>query len=196
METLLNNSLENRLESIKNSIRSSLKEEDSIKIASFTPLNKHSDRPTSPIIYSDELNYLNSNWGNWSEPSHFCSHRKILGRIIPFFKRKVQSFLFGSIFKDYLENEKVFMSNVVRFCNLSSRYIDERDKSIFWDLIKKLDNEIQHSELRDDAIMLRMFDESRQLIKDLENKLESQNKKILSLEHALEKMTNRSGENK
>jgi hypothetical protein len=77
------------------------------------------------------------------------------------------------------------MSNLVRFANATARYIDERDKNIFWDLIRKLDNEIQHSELRNDTMLVSMLDECRASIHSMEEKIKEQGEKIRELESRL-----------
>ena len=32
-----------------------------------------------PVIYSEDLNYLNANWSNWSSAEEITSHRKFIG---------------------------------------------------------------------------------------------------------------------
>jgi len=106
-----------------------------------------------PIIFSDELKYLNTSWGNWSEPTVFTSHRPIYGKIICFLKRKIQAYLFNVIFKDYFNKEREFNIKLVQFCNLTARYIDAKNEQLFWDLVKKVDNEIDQVNERNDTII-------------------------------------------
>lgn len=153
--------LKSRLISIKKTLRDELSSEDVPKITP-RPLGPiQTGAEASPVIYSDELNYLNAHWGNWADPSHFSSHRPILGAFLIRLKRKLQSFLFGSLFKDYLEKEKCFSMNLVRFCNKTARYIDSRDKQIFWQLVTKLDTEVKNLELRGDSLVMALVDEVR-----------------------------------
>ncbi len=170
---------------IKKSLKESLETEDTIKIAPYAPHVKESSVPPSPVIYSDELRYLNMHWGDWASPGDFSSHRAVLGRWIILFKRKLQKFIFEGLCKDYYEREKAFMSNLVRFCNATARYVDERDKNVFWDLIRKLDNEIQHSDLRNDTLFVSMLDECNSTIQSLKDTIKEQDRRIRELESCL-----------
>jgi len=153
--------LKSRLESIKKSLRDELSSMDAPKIAPRPLGPMQVGAEASPVIYSDELNYLNAHWGDWAEPSHFTSHRPIIGRFLVRVKRKLQNFLLGSLFKDYLEKEKCFSMNLVRFCNETARYIDSRDKQIFWQLVTKLDREVKNLEMRGDSLIMALVDEVR-----------------------------------
>lgn len=179
---MLMETISSRLNAIKKSVRASLQSEDTLKIAPYVPNKKDSGAPLSPVIYSDELHYLNVHWGNWSQASNFTSHRPFTGTFIVRIKRKLQSFIFGSLLKDYIEQEKTFMSNLVRFSNATARYVDERDKNIFWDLIRKMDNEIQHTELRNDTLIVALKDENMKAIDSLREIITKQEQRILELE--------------
>ena len=78
------------------------------------PAAKLFDGSVSPILYSDELNYLNGSWNQWAREDEFTSHRKLLGPIIVRLKRKLRSFIFESILKGYFEREREFQMQLVR----------------------------------------------------------------------------------
>lgn len=108
--------------------------------------------------FSDELRYLNNHWGDWNQESSFTSHRFFIGPIIAKFKRKLQAYLFSVIFGDYIERQKSFNMNLVKFCNQFSRYVDERDKQIFWETVHKLDSEVALVEERYDTLFAEVID--------------------------------------
>ncbi len=110
-------------------------------------------RSIDPIIFSEELKYLNSSWSNWSNQSDFSSHRPIVGKFISFFKRKIQAYLFNVIFKDYIEREREFVMKLVQYSNLTANYIDHRNEKIFWELNQKLDREIEMVSQRNDILI-------------------------------------------
>lgn len=110
------------------------------------------DSKLSSPQFGDDLRYLNLHWGDWNVASNFSSHRRISGFFFVRIKRKIQSYLFSVIFKDYIESQKSFNMNLVKFCNNLSRYTDERDKQIFWETIKKLDSEVSLIEERYDTL--------------------------------------------
>jgi hypothetical protein len=181
--------LDLRIEVLKTALKNELETEDSKKIAIFTPHAQDSGIDPSPVIYSDELHYLNTQWSDWNNPTQFTTHRPLTGKIIVFLKRTCQNFIFNSIFKGYFDREKAFNSNLIRFCNSTARYIDARDKKIFWDLIKKVDNEINHFEMRNDTLFVTLMDEMKksqlltnQTIKAQENLISSLEKRIAALE--------------
>jgi hypothetical protein len=106
----------------------------------------------SPII-SDELRYINLNWNNWDQKTQYSSHRKIIGPVICFIKRKLQGLLFDVLLKDYIEREKSYQLELIRLCNKFSHYIDQRDGEIFWNTVSKMDNEFSNFERRYDSII-------------------------------------------
>ena len=105
-----------------------------------------------PIIFSDELNFLNKHWSDWNQESDFKSHRPIIGSIVGRLKRKVQRYFFHVLFKEYFDREREFIMKLVQFNNLSAKYIDSRYESLFWEIVKKVDREIEQVNLRNDAI--------------------------------------------
>ncbi|MCB0332201.1 MAG: class I SAM-dependent methyltransferase [Bdellovibrionales bacterium] len=106
---------------------------------------KGSKRKAGELLYSEELRYLNSNY-SYSLRNNFdalTSHRPgIIGKVIVKVKRKLLSIIWDSLLKEYFEAEKEYQANVVRFLNDVSKYVDERDASNFWELIRKIDVDV------------------------------------------------------
>ena len=121
--------------------------------------------PIEPIIFSEELKYLNSCWGDWSSPTVFTSHRPVVGGIFSKIKQKLQGYLFNVIFRDYFERERQFIIRQVQFNNLTAKYIDSQNEKIFWDLVKKLDREIENVNERYDTLL-------SELAKNFESRLQ------------------------
>lgn len=106
------------------------------------------ERKAGELLHSEELRYLNQNH-HYSmsafRPEAIVSHRKVVGPLIVKFKRKLLSFLWEGLFKNYFESEREYQSNLVRLLNDMTKYIDSRDAFIFWDLIKKIDYDVNKS---------------------------------------------------
>jgi O-antigen chain-terminating methyltransferase len=110
--------------------------------------------PTSragELLYSEELRVLNEKWAfanlaRRKVEESITSHRPgLIGKIIVKFKRKFASSIWDSILKPYFEEEQEFSANVVRFLNQTSKYVDQRDASNFWELIRKIDVDVTNS---------------------------------------------------
>ena len=105
-------------------------------------LSKEGGRKAGELLHSEELRHLNE---NYLYPSRLnldgiASHRKgPIGKLIVKFKRKLVSILWQNLLKDYFDAEREYQSNLVRFLNDVSKYVDERDASNFWQLIHKVD---------------------------------------------------------
>ena len=106
------------------------------------PASSGADSRANPILYSEELNYLNANWNDWALTEEFSSHRPLIGSLISKCKTRIRDFLWQSIFQGYFERERQFNMHLVRHLNASARYIDARDAEIFWQLVTKIDNDI------------------------------------------------------
>jgi Methionine biosynthesis protein MetW len=120
----------------------------------------------SPLICSEELNYLNANWHGWAAKQEITSHRKIIGPVIV----KLKSFLVDVIgkylFQGYFEKERQFQMNLVRYLNHNARYVDAKIQESFWQLIEKVDAEALSFNQRID----RVFEETRGALEILEEK--------------------------
>ncbi len=101
-----------------------------------------SPRVAGELLHSEELRYLNQHWAYNVPNLNITTHRQnFLGKVIVKVKRKLRSFVWNAIFKDYLQAERDYHSNLVRFLNELSRYMDARDAGTFWELITKIDYE-------------------------------------------------------
>lgn len=117
-----------------------------------TQLFKLKESNQVPLLYSEELNFLNANWQNWITPTEITSHRFLIGPIIVRAKRFLFNFIWKYILKGYFESERQFHMNLVRHLNASARYIEGRDSEIFWELVKKIDHDIAEINTRFDQL--------------------------------------------
>jgi hypothetical protein len=114
------------------------------------------------LIRSEDLEFLNRNWGNWHQ-SEASSHRAFVGRAIVWAKKRLRSLIFNFVMKDYLESQANFNQALVRYCNNSARYIDAKDMENFWNLIKKIDGDIEATNERVDCLFEELYAELRKL---------------------------------
>jgi O-antigen chain-terminating methyltransferase len=106
-------------------------------------------RKAGELLHSEELRYLNAHFGFSGQLNldTITTHRKgliggALGKVIVGFKRKVLRIIWDSLLKDYFLAERAYQANLVRFLNDVSKYVDARDASNFWELIRKIDVDI------------------------------------------------------
>src|SRR5262249_40409247 len=118
----------------------------------------------SPLLYSEELNFLNANWHNWRPTTQITSHRRSLGPIIVRIKRFLTQAVWNSLLREYFDRERAFSANLVRFLNSTARYIDTRDTEIFWQLIRKIDNDTAGGDER----LSQLFDQLDSTIRTIE----------------------------
>lgn len=93
------------------------------------------------MLHSEELRYLNSNYsfGPGLDTAAISSHRpSLIGKTIVFVKRKLLNMIWD-LLKGYFASERDFHANLVRYLNENARYVDDRDASNFWDVIRKID---------------------------------------------------------
>jgi O-antigen chain-terminating methyltransferase len=103
-----------------------------------------SPRKAGELMYSEELRFLNNNYSYARlNLDSITTHRKnFLGRFIVKAKRKVLSIVWDNLLKDYFAAEREYQANLVRYLNDVSKYVDARDASNFWELIRKIDYDI------------------------------------------------------
>ncbi len=151
-------SIQTHIQELLTALRSEVEQEDvKILAGKFRPPTQVSEKISNPQ-FSDELRYLNNHWGDWNQNAPFTSHRFLVGALIARIKNKIQGYFFTVIFGDYIEQQKSFNMNLVKFCNQLSRYVDERDKQIFWETVKKLDSEVALVEERYDTLFVEVID--------------------------------------
>ena len=101
-------------------------------------------RKPGELIHSEELRYLNAHhaYPQQLNLDGIVSHRPgPIGRLVVAFKRKAVSIVWHSLLKDYFSAEKDFQSNLVRYLNDVSKYVDARDAANFLDLVAKIDTD-------------------------------------------------------
>ena len=92
-----------------------------------------STRRAGELVNSEELRFLNMNYafGPNLNLDAVSSHRPgIIGKVIVKLKRKLLGVIW-SLLKDYFTSEREFQSNLVRYLNDISRYVDARDANNF-----------------------------------------------------------------
>lgn len=128
---------------IRERVKNSLENMQAKEFKSYSPQDTCHYK-AGMLLHSEERRYLNLNFNygcniNWDSIS---SHRAgILGKVIVKVKRKILSIVW-ECFKDYFQREREYNSNLVRFINDLAHYVDARDSSGFWELIKKIDNDV------------------------------------------------------
>ena len=136
------------MQKIRSEIKDTLASEGSASVRS--PFKPREADPSSgnfragAILHSEELSFLNSNYAyGILDLNRISSHRPgIIGKIIVKVKRKILAWFWDSLLKDYFTKEREFQANVVRLFNNLTRYVDERDASNFWELIRKIDIDV------------------------------------------------------
>ena len=114
------------------------------KPADFT---SGASRRAGELLNSEELRYLNQNYasvfGLRPGLDQIKTHRSgILGRAIVSVKRKLLAVVWDSLLKQWMQQQREYQVNLLRFLNDTSKYIDARDAGNFWELIKKIDYDI------------------------------------------------------
>lgn len=117
-----------------------------------------------PVLYSEDLKFLNSHWHDWNAAAEITSHRKFLGKLIVRVKKLLVDIVWNYVLKGYFERERQFQMHLVRFLNDTAKYIDARDAEIFWQIITKVDNDVFAVNERID----RIYDEANATLRQVE----------------------------
>ncbi len=148
-----------------------------LPVRSYIPQQaKEGGESATPLLYSDSLNYLNAHWGNWASATEITSHRPFIGPIIVSVKKFFINCIWKYLLKGYFEQEREFHMKLVSHLNDTARYIDRRDAEIFWQLIEKIDNDIEGTQRQTE----KLFD---QITATLHTLQEHFNKKVDQLEN-------------
>ncbi len=102
-------------------------------------------RRAGETVNSEELRHLNiaHSFPMELNLANISSHRfGLFGKILVAIKRKFKSMLWQQLLKDYFSSHREFNAQLVRHLNDLSRYVDARDASNFWELIKKIDVDV------------------------------------------------------
>ncbi|MCC6933639.1 MAG: hypothetical protein IT292_10365 [Deltaproteobacteria bacterium] len=141
-----------------------------------------------PILYSNELNYLNAHWGDWDPRNAIASHRPIIGKFIVRLKRFLVSLFFDNLFQSYFAKEREFQMQLVRHLNSSARYIDGRNKELFWQLIGKIDQEAAHLTERCDYLYFNCLATNKMSSIELKKEIIGLQENIAALKQFLTKL--------
>jgi O-antigen chain-terminating methyltransferase len=156
--------------------------------------NAQASRKAGELLHSEELRFLNTNYSFSAKLSFdsLASHRPgVIGRAIVAAKRKLIRIIFDSLLKDYFAAERDFNANVVRFLNDVSKYVDARDASNFWELIRKIDVDttkaMERIERISDEHMASLRSSEKQLLEELYRSLGEVNGHLTKLQGSSEK---------
>ena len=156
-------------------------------------------RKAGELLYSEELRYLNTHYAYSTQLdlNKITSHRRgILGKLIVKFKRKILHIIWDSLLKDYFSAERDFQANTVRFLNDTAKYVDARDAQNFWELVRKIDfdvnkaierieriNDEQMGSLRSiERALIDDVNQVRRSVSDLQGEFAPRDAKIAALE--------------
>jgi O-antigen chain-terminating methyltransferase len=114
--------------------------------------NEQASRRAGELLHSTELKYLNENYAAGTVPPSYpdvasfpdVARLGLLGKLLAPLKRKLTSFVW-SVVDPHLSAEREFNAKAVQFLNDVAKYVDARDASNFWELIRKIDYDVQKS---------------------------------------------------
>lgn len=113
--------------------------------AAYQADSSKSEYKAGDLLHSPKLLFLNQYCARADHFSsdHFQSHRPgLIGKVVTRIKRKVHAILF-QLLDRYFSAERDFQTHLVQHLNDSARYVDARDMSNFWELIRKIDYDVQ-----------------------------------------------------
>jgi len=114
------------------------------KVATFYPLQvRQNSKDIPPLTSSEELHYLNVHLAEIFARPTVTSHRPLVGRLIVAFKQRLIRYLWDAVFGQYFHRQEAFYQNLVRYLNFSSQAVDQKFGQIFWDLVRKIDVDVQ-----------------------------------------------------
>jgi O-antigen chain-terminating methyltransferase len=154
--------------------------------------NKGNTTQAGELVHSEDLRWLNQNYtpGLTLDLSKLHSHRPgLFAKLILKLKAKVLITVWDYLFKDLLENLRDYRAAQARFLNRTARYVDERDGSLFWELIHKLDYDNSQVSERVERIADEMQGELRQVQTDLLRELHSLRDRHTNLEQRIGSQT-------
>ena len=123
----------------------------------------------SPVLYAEELNYLNANWRPWAVRAELSTHRGFLGRQAIKVKEYILHLVWDIFFAEYFRREEEYHRQLVRFQNKVAKYIDARDAELFWQLVEKVDNDIKLVNDKGD----KLYDELAVTLQRIEQRLDA-----------------------
>ncbi len=147
--------------------------------------DKSAKRPAGELRHSEDLYYLNTHW-DYSAPPDFnriTSHRwGPVGKLIVKIKRRVVGTIWEVLLKHHVDAEREFATRLVRYLNDVSSYVDDRDASNFWELVRKIDYDVTKALTR----IERIADEGEGSLRSLERSVtESMNSALKEVNNHL-----------
>ncbi len=157
-------------------------------------------RKAGELVNSEELRFLNAqhSFALQSNPAALASHRPgIVGKLLSTVKRKLAGLIRNHLLRDYFAQEHEFHACLVRYLNDLSKYIDARDASNFWELIRKIDVDITRAlerierigdeqsatSLSAEARVYKALNDPRQGLQIMREQLEQNSASLKSLEN-------------
>lgn len=141
-------------------IRAKIKAEASKdKLRPFKPYQASATDPskkdTRTIMQSEDLAFIN-NRRTYSEdilkPGRISSHRQGIGRYIAKLKQYFAKGLIKHVFPDYFNAEQEFHLHLVKFLNDMARHVHGHDTHYFWELVRKIDYDVNKALTRIERI--------------------------------------------
>lgn len=107
--------------------------------------NQQASRRAGELLHSAELRYLNEHYASGTVPAQAATASTgLLGRLLAPVKRKLAAVIWG-VLEPHLSAEREYNARTVQFLNDVAKYVDARDASNFWELIRKIDYDVQKS---------------------------------------------------
>ncbi len=158
------------IQNIMAEIRNRIMSEQTDVAKKFEPLvtNPDKNRKAGALVHSEDLRMLNANYASTPmlDLNKINSHRPIIGKFIVKVKRAIVS-RFWDLFKEHFAAEREFKKHLVRHLNETSKYVDDRDASNFWEIIRKIDYDVtkaaNHIEKATDELDARLRTSERNL---------------------------------
>lgn len=154
---------------IKQEVRAELGDAQQRFPRSASKLNQFEKGELSPVLYAEELNYLNANWRPWAVRPELSTHRGFIGRQALKAKEYVLHLVWDIFFAEYFRREEEYQRQLVQYLNKVARYIDARDAELFWQLVEKADSDIELVNDKGD----RLYDELAVTMQRLESRLDA-----------------------
>ena len=108
--------------------------------------NQQASRRAGELLHSIELQYLNANYASGTVPDFDSPQgsRRLGAGLIGGLKRRLAKMIWG-LLDPHFTAEREYNARVVQFLNDVAKYVDARDASNFWELIRKIDYDVQKS---------------------------------------------------
>lgn len=164
----------------------------------FQPHVAHLDQSghwkAGTLVHSEELHYLNTHWQYASAVNidSLKSHRPgLVGKLVVKVKQWFLRVVWESILKGVHDEERAYQMRLVQLLNNLCLYVDDRDGSNFWEIIRKVDADVAGLSARLD----RISDEQSGTIRTVERSLtESFNSAIRELREKGDRLSSATSE--